>query len=63
MIKNQSEGLISIFLKADTKLKCKNLIIHSIPQIPMVWLALVYSFETVISTEHVKIKQDLQVTQ
>lgn len=53
MKKNQSEGLIYIILKVATKLKCKILIISSIPQTPMVWLAFVYSFEIVISTEHV----------
>lgn len=60
---NQSKGLTYVFLKLDTKLKCKSLIIGSIPQILTVWLAAIYSFETVISTEHVIIKQELQVTQ
>lgn len=36
---------------------------HLIPKTLAVWLAVIYSFETVISTEHVIIKQEFQVTQ
>lgn len=60
---HQSEGLAYVILKVDTKLKRKNLITSSVPQTLTAWLAVIYSFETVISVEHVIIKQELQVTQ
>lgn len=59
---HQSEGLTYVILKVDMKLKCKNLITGSVPQALTVWLAVIYSFETVISIEHVIIKQELQDT-
>lgn len=67
MIKNNnhSEGLTYVKGKVDMKLKCKQMIIHSLPPTHehSQSLAVIYSFETVISTEHVIIKQEFQVTQ